>query len=109
MVKRLFIFIGKVDFCDNYSEEQARGFIGENGETEWKTFPAFKQERNKQNTICQDCHYYPVCTAECLSKRDTRLSAGIPFKCPNGQLERIEYSILDYCCRCMLNSKYNNL
>ena len=100
---------GKVDFCDNYSEEQARGVIDENGETEWKTFPTFKQERNKQNSICQDCHYYPVCTAECPSKRDTRLSAGIPFKCPNGQLERIEYSILDYCSRCMLNSKYNNL
>lgn len=99
---------GMVDFCDNYSEGQARGFIAKNGETKWNVFPIFKKEKYKGNSICQDCHFYPVCTGECPAKRDKRLSTGIPFKCPDGQMERIEYNILDYCCRCMLNTKYNN-
>lgn len=96
---------GKVDFCDNYSEDAARGYIDENGDTKWKVVPIFKKEANKQTAVCRNCLYYPVCTGECPAKRDSRLTSGSPFTCPKGQKARIEYGILDYCCRSILNSR----
>lgn len=53
--------------------------------------------------------FYPVCTGECMAKRDKRLRLGMEFVCSDKRKQEIEFNMLDYCFRCMLNSKYKKI
>ena len=41
-----------------------------------------------------------------MAKRDKRLRLGMEFVCSDKRKQEIEFNMLDYCFRCMLNSKY---
>ena len=97
---------GKIDFCDNYAADKARGVITDAGTVKWETIPQARLIRSKSGKECEECVYSPVCTGECLANRDKRLKKNEQFKCPNNMKKELEIKILDYCFRNMLNAKY---
>lgn len=98
---------GKVDYCDNYAVDKARGSIVEDGSVAWETVPKSHSMRGKSSVECETCSYYPVCTGECLAQRDRRLRQNHPFKCPTHMKRDLNLKVLDYCYRNMLNAKYS--
>lgn len=97
---------GKVDFCDNYAANQTRGSILDNGDIDWDIDIPARMIGTKSGTECLSCKFFPVCRGESIAQRDRRLSRSKPFKCLYEEKDKLEFKILDYCFRCMLNKKY---
>ena len=100
---------GKVDYCDNYASNMARGSIREDGHVSWNSSLTSRMHGNKEYAYCAKCSFYPVCTGECMAKREKRLRLGKEFTCSEKRKQDVEFNILDYCFRCLLNSKYKKI
>lgn len=97
---------GRVDFCDNYAASQARGVILDDGGIAWDAAVPSRAVATKSGAECHGCKFYPVCRGECVAQRDSRLQRNEPFKCLYERRDRLEFKLLDYCFRCMLNAKH---
>lgn len=92
---------GKVDVCDNFAFDKARGKIMEDGSLNWNQ----AVEKPDFHSECLDCSFFPVCLEECPAKRLRKKEDGTVFSCTEQIKKHVEYTIKDYCLRTINNQK----
>lgn len=92
---------GRVDVCDNYAFDKARGMITESGLVDWRQ----AVEIPDLHKVCLDCPYLPVCLEECPAKRLRAKSSGKEFICTEEIKRHVEFTIKDYCLRIINNKR----